>query len=575
MDIIKAWEFDVCLTKIRTNRRIMALAEARNSEPPIRTEQAKKDIDILPIGTTVIDSTKYLDNPGNLRPFVYWDHPLLNDSGVSEKQKLRYVVDWAQNLLKNSSEVDHSRASSSAVAMGKQVVPQNMPPAYYEPYTSRKLKLLTSPPTTGISSGQVIERAQESSIDFVQNLQRVNYNTKLFSDETNALPSFKSVKCCEDSRSDIRQSTAHKGIHFKEMCYLSAQNSFPTRDFHTFYQRNCTTIHDRNDCRCEVNHCVECCDDTRFMNESVSSPAQNRTKNHPPFCIGSNTTRNLVVDCPPKRVYATTQAAFFSSSWQPTHQKVLPQLEMKVDVKSRTEIEDEKVVCEKRPEVKTLQDWSQQHCCSRYEGPPETSNYKVLEESEPTTETANLTFCYASERAANISVYEQYLLYTAHLDQLRQGRREHGAGNHGNKADYIEDRKTVGQTTSPPASSTQRLKHQPRREAPRTSSTATDPMMASDKAADITHNPNTHKATAKQSPNSIMKILGLRQRTTRSNHLALGEEVIKIPVGHGTSTDDDITCLHLHLKINSDPESAGNSQHPLITPLNPGNNQLT
>ena len=294
MDITKAWKFKVCSTKIRTKRHIMAWAEPRNSEPPIRTEHAKMDIDILPIGTTGIDATKCMDNPGNLRPFVYWDHPLLNDSGVSETQKLRYVVDWAQNLLKNSSEGDHSQASSSAVAMGTQVVPQNMSPVYYEPSSSRKLKWLTSPLTPGSSSGQVIQREQETSVDFVQNLPRVNYNTKLFfsSDETNALSSFKAVKCCENSRSDMRESTSHKDTRFKEIRYLSAQNSFPTRDFYTFYQRLCTTIHDRNDCRSEVNHCVECSDDIRFMNESVSSPSQNRTKNHPPFCSKSNTIRN-------------------------------------------------------------------------------------------------------------------------------------------------------------------------------------------------------------------------------------------------------------------------------------------
>ncbi|CAL8328722.1 unnamed protein product [Arctogadus glacialis] len=250
---------------------------------------------------------------------------------------------------------------------------------------------------------------------------------------------------------------------------------------------------------------------------------------------------------------------------------------MKDNVKSRTEVEDEKVVCEQKPEVKTLQDWSKQQMCdSRYEDPPKTSSYKELEESKPNTETANLSFCSASERAADVSVYEQYLLYMAHLDQLRQGRRAHPSGNHGNEADNVKDGETVGQTTSPancyeitPSSSTQRFKHQQRREAARTS-TATEPMMASNKAGDITHNPNTPKATAKQSPDVIMKRLGLRQRTTRSNHLALCEEVIKIPVEHGTSTDDDITGLPLHhLKINQEPESAGSSQHPLITPLNP------
>ncbi|XP_030215618.1 uncharacterized protein LOC115546096 isoform X2 [Gadus morhua] len=565
-------ELEVCSTKIRTNRHIMARAEPRNSEPPIRTEHAKKNTDILPIGTTGIDATKCLDNPGNLRPFVYWDHPLLNDSGVSEKQKLRYVVDWAENLLKNSSEVDHSKASSSAVAMGKQVVPRNMSSAYYEPSPSRKLKLLTSPPTQGSRSGQIIERAQETSIDFVQTLPRINYKT---SDETNTLSVFKSVECSEDSRSDIRETTAHKDIRFKEIRYLSAQNSFPPRDFHTFDQRHCTTIHDRTDCHCEENHCVECSNDTRFMNESVSSAAQNRTKNHPPFCSGSTTTGKPIIDCSPQNVYAKTQAAVLSSSWQPTHQKGLPQLEMKDNVKSRTEVEDEKVVCEQKPEVKTLQDWSKQQICdSWYEDPPKTSSYKELEESKPNTETANLTFCSASERAADVSVYEQYLLYMAHLDQLRQGQRARRSGNHGTETDNVKDGETVGQTTSPasccemtPSSSTQRFKLQQRREAARTS-TATEPMMASNNAADITHNPNTPKATAKQSANVIMK----RQRTTRSNHLALCEEVIKIPVEHGTSTDDDITGLPLHhLKINQEPESAGSSQHPLITPLNPEN----
>ena len=554
----------------------MARAEPRNSEPPIRTEHAKKNTDILPIGTTGIDATKCLDNPGNLRPFVYWDHPLLNDSGVSEKQKLRYVVDWAENLLKNSSEVDHSKASSSAVAMGKQVVPRNMSSAYYEPSPSRKLKLLTSPPTQGSRSGQIIERAQETSIDFVQTLPRINYKT---SDETNTLSVFKSVECSEDSRSDIRETTAHKDIRFKEIRYLSAQNSFPPRDFHTFDQRHCTTIHDRTDCHCEENHCVECSNDTRFMNESVSSAAQNRTKNHPPFCSGSTTTGKPIIDCSPQNVYAKTQAAVLSSSWQPTHQKGLPQLEMKDNVKSRTEVEDEKVVCEQKPEVKTLQDWSKQQICdSWYEDPPKTSSYKELEESKPNTETANLTFCSASERAADVSVYEQYLLYMAHLDQLRQGQRARRSGNHGTETDNVKDGETVGQTTSPascceitPSSSTQRFKLQQRREAARTS-TATEPMMASNNAADITHNPNTPKATAKQSANVIMK----RQRTTRSNHLALCEEVIKIPVEHGTSTDDDITGLPLHhLKINQEPESAGSSQHPLITPLNPGSIQLS
>ncbi|CAL8250312.1 unnamed protein product [Boreogadus saida] len=250
---------------------------------------------------------------------------------------------------------------------------------------------------------------------------------------------------------------------------------------------------------------------------------------------------------------------------------------MKDNVKSRTEVEDEKVVCEQKPEVKTLQDWSKQQICdSRCEDPPKTSSYKELEESKPNTETANLTFCSASERAADVSVYEQYLLYMAQLDRLRQGRRAHPSGNHGNEADNVKDGETVGQTTSPanccemtPSSSTQRFKHQQRREAARTS-TATEPMMASNKAGDITHNPKTPKATAKQSPDVVMKRLELRQRTTRSNHLALCEEVIKIPVEHGTSTDDDITGLPLHhLKIYQEPESAGTSQHRLITPLNP------
>ncbi|KAG7261317.1 hypothetical protein CRUP_027886 [Coryphaenoides rupestris] len=104
----------------------MELTEPGNSEPPRSTEHGKLDIDILPIRTTGIDATKHPGNPGNLCPLIDWDHPLLNDSHITEQQKLRYVVDWAQNFLKTRSEVDSSsKASRTSVAMGKQEVPQN------------------------------------------------------------------------------------------------------------------------------------------------------------------------------------------------------------------------------------------------------------------------------------------------------------------------------------------------------------------------------------------------------------------------------------------------------------------
>ncbi|CAL8249312.1 unnamed protein product [Merluccius merluccius] len=93
------------------------------------------DLDILPVRTTGTGATKYLDSPGNLRPFVCWDHALLNDPRVTEQQKLRYVVDWAQILLKTRSDLDHSRASSSS-------------PASSEHYPSGKLNV-TFPPVPG------------------------------------------------------------------------------------------------------------------------------------------------------------------------------------------------------------------------------------------------------------------------------------------------------------------------------------------------------------------------------------------------------------------------------------------
>ncbi|KAJ3604285.1 hypothetical protein NHX12_029026 [Muraenolepis orangiensis] len=403
----------------------MELDEPGNSEPPISSEHGKLDIDILPIGTT--DAPKKRNNPGNHRPFVYWDHPLLNDSNITEKQKLRYVVDWAQNLLNTRSEMDNRKASVA----GKQVVPRNMSPAYYEPSPLGQLKLLTSPPTPGSRPGQVMEEAQETSMDFIQILQPINdMNTQLY-------------------------------------------------------------------------------------------------------------------------------------------QKQVSQLEVKKEVKKRTEREGENIVHEEKQEIKRLQDWSKQHFNLQSEGP--SSCHKALDESKQTTVTANLNFCYTSERAENISVYERYLLYMAHLDQLRLGRKPVSPA-------------ACCQVN--PSSSTQQITDRLTRETPKTSS-ATEAMESS--IADILQGRDRN---ACEEPGEC-RLSDKPPLVVRSEHLVpvnawedvevsnkrmeekamRDDEVVKIPADRRNvhHQRDDTTHLSLHhLKVYPEHEGSGTSTHPICTPLKPG-----